>query len=62
MIERHQCEVRAVLAMRAVSQDQSTGYLVAVKKARGSEAAEQLKRDCATQWGMGNRGKWGDWK
>jgi hypothetical protein len=59
---RHQCEVRAVLAWRTADRDSALKYLSVVRKKRGHEAADQLEADCKFQWGLGNRGKKGDWR
>jgi hypothetical protein len=59
---RHQCEVRAVLAWRTADRDSALKYLSVVRQKRGHEAADQLEADCKSQWGLGNRGKKGDWR
>jgi hypothetical protein len=59
---RHQCEVRAVLAWRTADRDSALKYLSVVRQKRGHKAADQLEADCKTQWGLGNRGKKGDWR
>jgi hypothetical protein len=60
--ERHRCEVRQVLAWRTADRDSALKYLSVVRQKRGHEAADQLETDCKTQWGLGNRGKKGDWR
>lgn len=60
---RHQCEVRAVLKMRTKSQAIAMDYIELVRVKRKSDSiANNLKKDCATQWMLGNRGDFGDWR
>jgi hypothetical protein len=61
-MERHRCEVRQVLAWRAADRDSALRYLSVVRQKRGHQAADQLEADCKAQWGLGNRGKKGDWR
>jgi len=60
--ERHRCEVRQVLAWRTADRDSALRYLSVVRRKRGHEVADQLEADCKQQWGLGNRGKKGDWR
>lgn len=60
--ERHRCEVRQVLAWRTADRDSALRYLSVVRQKRGHQAADQLEADCKQQWGLGNRGKKGDWR
>jgi hypothetical protein len=62
MKDRHQCEVRHVLALRAESREKVDSFLALVEARRGREAANRLKADAAEQWSLGNRGKYGDWR
>lgn len=61
MKDRHQCEVRHVLALRAEDRQKALDYLEAVKKRRGIEAARKLEADVIEQWGLGSKGDWGIW-
>ena len=60
--ERHRCEVRQVLAWRTADRDSALKYLSVVRQKRGHEVADRLEADCKAQWGLGNRGKKGDWR
>jgi hypothetical protein len=60
--ERHQCEVRHVLALRVEDRGKAISYMALVEQKRGAEAARQLKVDAADQWNKGNRGEKGDWR
>jgi hypothetical protein len=51
-----------VLAWRTADRDSALRYLSVVRQKRGHEAADQLEKDCRDQWGLGNRGKKGDWR
>lgn len=62
MKDRHRCEVRHVLKLRAASQSGALEYLEKVEKARGQGSAAKLNRDAAEQWRLGNRGQPDDWR
>lgn len=62
MTDRHQCEVRHVLALRVIGNSEASRYLARVEEKRGEKVVEELKKDARQQWDLGNRGKWGDWK
>jgi hypothetical protein len=51
-----------VLAWRAADRDSALKYLSVVRQKRGHQAADQLEADCRREWGLGNRGKKGDWR
>ena len=51
-----------MLAWRAADRDSALRYLSVVRQKRGNQVADQLETDCKTQWGLGNRGKKGDWR
>ncbi|MDB5822206.1 MAG: hypothetical protein JWR21_910 [Herminiimonas sp.] len=61
MTDRHQCEVRHVLCLRAMGGQKANQYLEAVEKRRGKETVAKLRGDCAEQWVRGNRGQRGVW-
>lgn len=62
MTDRHQCEVRYLLALTVKDRAKVSGYLETVEKKRGTAAAQKLRQDARQQWDLGNRGKWGDWR
>lgn len=62
MKDRHQCEVRHVLALRVIGNSRAAEYLELVEKKRGIAAAQHIKRDARIEWDLGNRGKYGDWR
>lgn len=62
MTDRHQCEVRHILALTAQRASKAREYLEIVEKKRGIAAAQKLRQDAREQWNRGNRGKWGEWK
>jgi hypothetical protein len=60
--ERHRCEVRWVLQLRAAFDREAVdNYIARVTTKRGVPAAERLLNDAAQQWSLGNRGKEGSW-
>lgn len=59
MKDRHQCEVRHILALRAKNRQSAIDYIERAKSKRGDTG---LERDAAEQWAMGNRGEWGRWE
>lgn len=61
-VDRHQAEVRQVLAWRAEDRNKAMEYLIQVRKARGDAVAYKLQEDCKEQWAKGNRGNLGDWR
>jgi hypothetical protein len=61
VIDRHQAEVRHVLALRAKDRQSAIDYLTRVKAKRGIEAARKLEADAISQWSLGSRGEWGIW-
>lgn len=62
MIDRHQAEVRYVLALRADSRSKALEYIELVAERRGRESAQRLQDDAGRQWERGNKGEWGVWK
>lgn len=58
--ERHRCEVRYVLQLRAQDRNKAMEYLSLVREKR-KEKAKQLEDDCKVQWNLGNRGEKGEW-
>lgn len=60
--ERHRCEVRHVLKVRADSRQKMLDYLDLVKQQRGEQSVEKIEKDAREQWNKGNRGLQGDWK
>lgn len=60
--DRHQCEVRFLLALTSRSTEKAREYLELVEKKRGAAAVNRLKRDAREQMNRGNRGEWGDWR
>jgi hypothetical protein len=59
---RHRCEVRQVLKWRTQDRNKAIEYLSIVRKKRGDRAAQLLEKDCKTQWTLGNRGEYNEWK
>jgi hypothetical protein len=60
--DRHQCEVRYVLALRVKGNSLASQYLEQVEKKRGAAAVGAIKRDAREQWDLGNRGNADDWR
>lgn len=60
----HQCLVRAVLKMRVDKGGEHTQEFLEKfeLKARIKPGESLLRKDCATQWKLGNRGRDGDWR
>lgn len=60
----HQCLVRAVLKMRAEKGgDHAKEFLAGFEqKAKIKTGESQLRKDVMAQWGLGNRGRDGDWR
>ena len=57
---RHRCEVRQILKWRS---DRGSAWVHAWLDDLGKKRpVARIRRDCAEQWGKGNRGEWGDWR
>lgn len=60
--ERRRCEVRQFLSWKARRKAKHIADAMAIiKRQRGIEAYEALRRECADQWSKGNRGGLGVW-
>ena len=57
--ERHRCEVRYVLKLRAIDRQRMLDYLESVKQHRGD--CFNLEKDARDQWNKGSRGEKGKW-
>lgn len=60
---RHRCEVRQLIAWRVKhGRIWLREHLAGIEKVRGKPARASLEADILQQWGLGNRGAWGDWR
>ena len=59
---RHRCEVRQILKWRTQDRNKAIEYLSIVRNKRGDRTAQLLEKDCKSQWTLGNRGEYNEWK